>query len=73
MSHASFYKGRAKYGGMDASMMSEKKALEDANRRLKRMFADILMQNEWLKEALGKKCGHLSAGRWPERIWQNIR
>ena len=41
MSNASFYKWRSKYGGMDASMMSEKKALEDENRRLKRMFADL--------------------------------
>ena len=55
MSNASFYKWRAKYGGMDASMIAEKKALEDENRRLKRMFADLAMQNELLKEALGKK------------------
>ena len=55
MSDASFYKWRAKSGGMDASMISEKKALEDENRRLKRMFADLAMQNELLKEALGKK------------------
>ena len=55
MIDASFYKWRAKYGGMDASMISEKKALEDENRRLKRMFADLAMQNELLKEALGKK------------------
>ena len=55
MSDASFYKWRAKYGGMDASMISEKKALEDENRCLKRMFADLAMQNELLKEALGKK------------------
>ena len=55
MSDASFYKWRARYGGMDASMIAEKKALEDENRRLKRMFADLAMQNELLKEALGKK------------------
>ena len=55
MSDASFYKWRAKYGGMDASMIAEKNALEDENRRLKRMFADLAMQNELLKEALGKK------------------
>jgi putative transposase len=55
MSSATFYKWRSKYGGMDASMISEKKALEDENRRLKRMFADLSMQNELLKEALGKK------------------
>ena len=51
----SFYKWRSKYGGMDASMMSQMKALEDENRRLKRMFADLSMQAELLKEALGKK------------------
>lgn len=55
MSDASFYKWRAKYGGMDASMIAENKALEDENRRLKRMFADLAMQNELLKEAFGKK------------------
>jgi len=55
ISTASFYKWRAKYGGMDASMMSQMKALEDENRRLKRMFADLSMQADLLKEALGKK------------------
>ena len=40
ISTASFYKWRSKYGGMDASMMSQMKALEDENRRLKRMFAE---------------------------------
>jgi putative transposase len=55
MSNASFYKWRAKYGGMDASMISQMKAIEDENRRLKKMFAELSMQNELLKEALGKK------------------
>jgi putative transposase len=55
MSTASFYKWRAKYGGMDASMIAQTKALEDENRRLKKMFAELSMQNELLKEALGKK------------------
>ena len=55
MSSASFYKWRAKYGGMDASLISEMKQLDDENKRLKRMFADLSMQNELLKEALGKK------------------
>ena len=55
MSDASFYKWRAKYGGMDASMVSAMKAMEDENRRLKKMFAELSMQNELLKEALGKK------------------
>ena len=55
MSTAAFYKWRAKYGGMDASMISQMKQLEDENRRLKRMYADLSMQNELIKEALGKK------------------
>lgn len=55
MSNASFYKRRAKYGGMDASMTSQMKSVEDENRRLKKMFAELSMQNELLKEALGKK------------------
>jgi putative transposase len=55
MSDASFCKWHAKYGGMDASMVSQMKAIEDENRRLKKMFAELSMQNELLKEALGKK------------------
>ena len=55
MSNASFYKWRAKFGGMDASMITQMKSIEDENRRLKKMFAELSMQNELLKEALGKK------------------
>ena len=55
MSSASFYKWRAKFGGMDASMISQMKSIEDENRRLKKMFAELSMQNELLREALGKK------------------
>jgi putative transposase len=55
MSNASFYKWRAKFGGMDASMMSDMKTMAEENRRLKRMYAEMSMQNDLLKEALGKK------------------
>ena len=55
MSNASFYKWRSKYGGIDASMISQMKALEDQNRRLKKMYAEMSMQAELLKKALGKK------------------
>ena len=55
MSNASFYKWRSKYGGMDSSMISQMKAREDENRRLKKMYAEMSMQAELLKEALGKK------------------
>lgn len=55
ISSATFYKWRARYGDMGASMMSQMKALEEENRRLKRMFADLSMQADLLREALEKK------------------
>ena len=55
MSSVSFYKWRATFGGMDASMVSQMKAMAEENRRLKRMYAEMSMQNDLLKEALGKK------------------
>lgn len=55
MSNASFYKWRAKFGGMDASMVSDMKTIAEENRRLKRMYAEMSMQNDLLKEVLGKK------------------
>ena len=55
MSNAWFYKRRSKYDGMDASMISQMKALEDQNQRLKKMYAEMSMQAELLKDALGKK------------------
>ena len=52
--NATFYKWRAKYGGMDASMLKRLKELEDENTRLKRMYANASMDNEILKETLKK-------------------
>ncbi len=54
MSSASFYKWRVKFGGMDASLIAEMKDMAEQNRRLKKMYAEMSMQNELLKEALGK-------------------
>jgi putative transposase len=54
---ATFYKWRAKFGGMDASLMSRMKELEDENRRLKKMYAEAQMSADVLKEALAKKNG----------------
>ena len=55
MSSASFYKWRAKYGGMDASLMARLKELEDENRRLKKMYVEERLKSELRKEALEKK------------------
>ena len=46
MSSATFYKWRAKYGGMDASLMARMKALEEENRRLKKMYAEERLKAE---------------------------
>jgi putative transposase len=40
---------------MEASMVTEMKTIQEENRRLKKMFAELSMQNELLKEALGRK------------------
>jgi len=55
ISNATFYKWRAKYGGMDASMMSRLKELEAENTRLKKMYAEERLKAEILKEAIEKK------------------
>jgi len=55
MSDATFYNWRAKYGGMDASLMKRLKELEDENRRLKKMYAEEKLKCEIAKEAIEKK------------------
>ena len=55
MSSATFYKWRAKYGGMDASLMARLKELEDENRRLKKMYAEERLKAEIIQEAMAKK------------------
>ncbi|GEM_PF-192749 len=54
MSSATFYKWRAKYGGMDASLMARMKELEEENRRLKKMYAEECLKAEIIQEALQK-------------------
>ena len=55
MSSAAFYKWRAKYGGMDASLMTHLKELEEENRRLKKMYAEERLKAEVIQEAMAKK------------------
>ena len=54
-SDATFYKWRAKFGGMDASLMARLKELEEENRRLKKMYAEERLKAEVVAEALAKK------------------
>lgn len=55
MSSAQFYKWRAKFGGMDTSMMKRLKELEDENRRLKKMYAEEKLKADIREEVLRKK------------------
>lgn len=55
VSSATFYKWKAKFGGMDVSEARRLKALEDENAKLKRMLADSMLDNVALKDLLGKK------------------
>ena len=55
MSNATFYKWRAKYGGMDASLMKEMKELRAENARLKKMYAEERLKAEIRQEALEGK------------------
>ena len=54
LSPASFYKLKAKYGGMDLSDAKRLKQLEDENAKLKRLLADTMLDNVVLKDLLGK-------------------
>ena len=55
LSSPTFYKWKAKYGGMDVSEARRLKALEDENAKLKRLLADSMLDNVALKDLLGKK------------------
>ena len=54
LSPATFYKLKAKYGGMDVSDAQRLRALEDENGKLKRLLADAMLDNVVLKDLLGK-------------------
>ncbi len=52
---AAFYKWRQRYGGMEASEVKKMKELEEENSRLKKMYANLSLVHEALKDAVSKK------------------
>lgn len=52
---ATFYNWRSKYAGMDSNQLKRLKELEDENTRLKKMYADVSLDNVMLKDLLSKK------------------
>lgn len=55
ISDATYYNWKSKYGGMEASDIRRLKDLEDENRRLKQMYADISLEHKILKDIVEKK------------------
>ena len=55
MSDATFYKWRSRYGGMEVSEAKRLRALEDENRKLKKLLAEAMLDQAALKELLSKK------------------
>ena len=55
VSDATYYNWKSKYGGMEASDIRRLKEMEDENRRLKQMFADLSLKHEALKNIVEKK------------------
>lgn len=55
VSGATFYKWKAKYGGLEVSEAQRLKALEDENTRLKRLLAEAMLDNAMLKDITSKK------------------
>jgi putative transposase len=55
ISQATLYNWRKKYGGMEATDLKRLKALEEENRKLKRMYAELALDHEMAKEIISKK------------------
>ena len=55
MGQSTFFKWKSKYGGLEVSELRRLKQLEDENRKLKRMFADLSLEHHALKDVLSKK------------------
>jgi putative transposase len=65
ISSATYYKWKAKYGGLEASDIKRLKELEHENSKLKRLDADMALENAARKDVLAKQLyGLLSGGRW---------
>ena len=63
ISSATFYKWRAKFGGMDASLMARMKELEQENQRLRKMYVEEKLKAEIVSEALAKSGEAISPAR----------
>jgi putative transposase len=66
VSGATFYKWKAKYGGMDVSDARRLKALEDENAKLKKLLAEAMLDNAMLRNVAARKWGRPSPDEIPQ-------
>lgn len=71
VSEATYYKWRTKYFGLEASELTRIKALGAENAKLKKMYAEMAVFNEALRELIKKLCGR-STGAKPSARWSGI-
>ena len=63
ISSATFYKWRSKFGGMDVSLMTRMKELEEENRRLKKLYIEAQIKADIVAETLAKNCKSIAPTR----------
>ena len=68
ISNATYYQWKSKYGGMEASDLKRMKELEAENSKLKRMYAEMALENQAIKDLLGKFLGRRNGVGRPN-IW----
>ena len=72
-SQSAFYKWKAKYGGMDVSQIQRLKELEEENRKLKQMYADLSLEHKVLKDIVEKKLSRWESEEdWPKKRCRKI-
>src|SRR5690606_9108921 len=69
ISNATYYNWKAKYGGMDTSELKRMRELEEENAKLKKMFADVSLQNQAMKELVAKKRWGQQRQEPASRLW----
>src|ERR1700745_3943014 len=71
VSSATFYKWKAKYGGLEVSDAKRLKALEDENAKLKKLLAEAMLDNAMLKDVASKKWGPPPSGVRPSLTFRS--
>jgi len=73
VSEATFYKWKAKYGGLEVSDARRLKALEDENAKLKRLLAEAMLDNAMLKDVAAKNGNARRQTRGRSSPWRDLR